>query len=79
VAVPFVTTLASVDLTAPASTPASAYPPSRSLMFETSENFPRPSSIFILPNVIPPPFTVIATRIDWPLSQVMVPVPFAVL
>src|SRR5579862_8339027 len=44
----------------------------------TSEKVPWPSMILDFPAVSPPPLASRDTRADWPLLQVMVPLPLAV-
>ena len=48
-------------------------------MLETPENSPTPFSILDLPKVMPPPLALMLTGRLLPSSQVIVPVPLAVL
>jgi hypothetical protein len=58
---------------------AAAYAPNSSSMLWTDEKVPVPSTVLLLPKVNPPPVTLMLTSALCPLSQVIFPVPFAVL
>ena len=76
---PLVIACTSPDLTTPACASDWAYEPNNSLMSRAPVNFPVPPSTSDLPKVMPPPLVLILTPALWPLLQVIVPLPLAVL
>src|SRR5262245_60663049 len=74
---PLVIAQASAALAAAASRSVATYLPNTSSMLDTSVNEPRPSLILNFPTDSPPPFPRIVTSAACPLSQVILPLPFA--